>query len=66
MKIFCNDQDQNVTTGLTISQLLEQLKLDPRQVAVEVNYELIPRVRHAEQVLHAGDRLEIVTLVGGG
>ena len=66
MKIFCNDQDQNVTTGLTISQLLEQLKLDPRQVAVEVNYELIPRVRHAEQVLHEGDRLEIVTLVGGG
>ena len=66
MKIFCNDQDQNVTTGLTISQLLEQLKLDPRQVAVEVNYELIPRVRHVEQVLHEGDRLEIVTLVGGG
>lgn len=55
-----------MTTGLTISQLLEQLKLDPRQVAVEVNYELIPRVRHVEQVLHEGDRLEIVTLVGGG
>ncbi len=66
MKIFCNDQDQNVTMGLTVSQLLEQLKLDPRQVAVEMNYELIPRVRHAEQVLHEGDRLEIVTLVGGG
>jgi len=66
VKIFCNDQDQNVTMGLTVSQLLEQLKLDPRQVAVEMNYELIPRVRHAEQVLHEGDRLEIVTLVGGG
>ena len=66
MKIFCNDQDQNVTTGLTVSQLLEQLKLDSRQVAVEVNYELIPRVHHAEQVLQEGDHLEIVTLVGGG
>ena len=55
-----------MTTGLTVSQLLEQLRLDPRQVAVEVNYELIPRVRHAEQVIHKGDRLEIVTLVGGG
>ena len=42
------------------------LKVDSRQVAVEVTFELIRRVRHAEQVLQEGDRLEIVTLVGGG
>jgi len=42
---------------------------DPQQgkpVAVEVNLELVPRQRHAEHRLAEGDRLEIVTLVGGG
>jgi sulfur carrier protein len=35
-------------------------------VAVEVNLEVVPRDRHAETTLHDGDRLEVVTLVGGG
>ena len=35
-------------------------------VAVEVNLELVPRRRHAEHVLRDGDRVEVVTLVGGG
>ena len=37
-----------------------------RGVAVEVNCQIVPRARHAEHVLADGDRLEIVTLVGGG
>jgi sulfur carrier protein len=35
-------------------------------VAVEVNLQLVPRARHAEQQLREADRLEVVTLVGGG
>src|SRR5438445_106127 len=33
---------------------------------VEVNREVVPRPRHAEHLLRAGDAVEIVTLVGGG
>jgi len=42
------------------------LELDPRRLAVELNLELVPRAEHARQKLAEGDRLEIVTLVGGG
>ncbi len=49
-----------------MAALLEELGTDPMYVAVEINGELVPRKRHAERILADGDRLEIVTLVGGG
>jgi sulfur carrier protein len=49
-----------------VTELLQQLELQPRYVAVERNLELIPRGEHGRSVLAPGDRLEIVTLVGGG
>jgi sulfur carrier protein len=66
MEIVINDQSLQAPDGVTVAQLLEQLGLGGRSVAVEVNLELVPRGRHAEHRLAAGDRLEIVTLVGGG
>lgn len=66
MKIFVNGESRGVDAGTTIAQLLETLRLDPRTLAVELNLEVIPRSRHAECALREGDRLEIVTLVGGG
>jgi thiazole synthase len=46
--------------------LLTRLGMDPVRIAVEVNGEVVPRRRHAEAVVQPGDRIEIVTLVGGG
>jgi sulfur carrier protein len=66
MQIQFNGQQHDVQTGTTVAQLLELFQMEPRYVAVEVNLELIPRGRHAEHVLQDGDRLEVVTLVGGG
>ena len=66
MKIFHNDETSEVPEGTTIAQLLDRLHLVPKYVAVEVNYHLVPRSEHTEHVLQDGDRLEIVTLVGGG
>jgi sulfur carrier protein len=43
-----------------------QLKLEPIRVAVEINENLIPRKTFAKTVLREGDRVEVVTLVGGG
>jgi thiazole synthase len=51
---------------LTVGELIEHKGLDPRKVAVEVNREVVPRARHGEHRLQAGDAVEIVTLVGGG
>lgn len=66
MQIFFNGQPREVSEGLTVAGLLEQLELEPRYVAVEVNLDLVPRGCHQEHVLKADDRLEVVTLVGGG
>jgi sulfur carrier protein len=46
--------------------LLASLNLKTRAVAVERNREIVPSAQHAECTLQDGDRLEIVTLVGGG
>ena len=66
MEIIVNDETREIPDGSTVAELLVLLKMEPRYLAVERNLELIPRARHAECVLESGDRLEIVTLVGGG
>mgnify|MGYP001396355945 CR=1 FL=1 len=66
MNILVNGTPREVPEGTTISALLGELELASRPVAVEVNLELVPRARHAEYRLRDADRLEVVTLVGGG
>lgn len=66
MQIFVNDEPRELADGASVAELVEQLQLRPQLVAVEVNLELVPRARHAERHLCPGDRVEIVTLVGGG
>ncbi len=66
MQIQVNGQLREVAEHTTVAQLLEDLDLDHRYLAVECNMQLIPRARHAAQALVVGDSLEIVTLVGGG
>ena len=66
MQITVNDEACEVTAGSTIADLLEELGMRPKFVAVERNLELIPRACHAECELAENDKLEVVTLVGGG
>ncbi len=66
MQIQVNGENREIVEGATVAQLLEQLELDPRSLAVERNLQLVPRAEHNNAVLAAGDRLEVVTLVGGG
>ncbi len=66
MTITLNGETREVPHGTTVADLLGALELPLRHVAVEVNLELVPRGRHAEHGLRENDRLEIVTLVGGG
>ena len=66
MEIILNDQPRQVPDDTSIADLLSSLELQPRHVAVEVNLQLVPRAEHSDYRLTAGDRLEVVTLVGGG
>jgi sulfur carrier protein len=61
-----NGEPRATPDGQTVAELLRELGLDPRQVAVERNREIVPRAEHGQAVLGDGDLLEIVTFVGGG
>jgi thiamine biosynthesis protein ThiS len=64
--IIVNGEPRATQDGQTVAELLRELGLDPRQVAVERNREIVPRAEHGQAVLDDGDELEIVTFVGGG
>lgn len=66
MQIEVNGQLREVAAGTSVAELLAELELDSRYLAVERNLKLVPRAAHAETTLAEGDRLEVVTLVGGG
>jgi len=61
-----NGEPKSVPEGLTLDQLVRDLGLERNPIAVELNRQVVPRDRHGETRLAPGDRLEIVTLVGGG
>ena len=66
MNIIVNGEPRELAPSITVAQLLSELNLPERGVAVEVNLQIVPRARHAEHQLQDGDRLEVVSLVGGG
>ncbi len=66
MRIIINGDAETVDDGAAISDLLDKFGLTPQRVAVEVNEALVPRAGFPDTCLHEGDRVEIVTLVGGG
>lgn len=66
IRITVNGAERTIDEGLSIAGLIRQLELRPEHVAVERNQGLVTRKLHAETVLQEGDRIEIVTLVGGG
>ena len=66
MQITVNGEPHEVSEGTTAAQLVEQLGLTGRRIAMERNETIVPRSRYDETVLNEGDRIEIIHAVGGG
>jgi sulfur carrier protein len=66
MKVLVNGESRELAPGSTVAALLGELGVTQPHVAVELNLEVVPRAQHAETRLKDGDKLEVVTLVGGG
>ena len=66
MELTINGENRRFTAPLTVAELVEQLGLTGKRMAVERNGDIVPRGRHGDTMLSAGDRLEIVVAVGGG
>lgn len=66
MMIAVNGKDRRLEPGITIAELLKSLDLEGTPVAVERNGETVPKSKLDSTTLSEGDRIEIVTFVGGG
>ena len=66
MDIVLNGEPRSLASVTTVLDLLQAEGLADRRVAVEVNGEIVPRGRHPDHALRAGDRVEIVHALGGG
>lgn len=66
VQIILNGADTTVSEAATITQLIGQLGLANKRIAIEINETIVPRSAHATTVLRSGDRVEIVHAIGGG
>jgi len=66
MTLVLNGEERGCHEGMTIADLVAELGLGKRRIAVEVNREIIPRDHYGTYRLNAGDHIEIVHFVGGG
>ena len=66
ISLIVNGKPRDLEASATIPALLEVIGVDRRLVAVALNGEVVPRDRHEATLLHDGDRVEVVRMVGGG
>ena len=66
MNVAINGEGRRLDPDTTVAELLRGLELEGKPVAVERNGETVPKANHASTRLSDGDRIEIVTFVGGG
>lgn len=66
IRVTLNGAPREFPAPLTFAQLLDELALAGRRLAVERNGEIVPRSRFGEARMADGDRIEVVIAVGGG
>jgi thiamine biosynthesis protein ThiS len=64
--ITLNGERHELAGPVTITDLLAQLQIDPRRVAVELNLVILKRGSFETTLVREGDEVEIVNFVGGG
>jgi len=66
ISIELNGEPYSVEAGTVVVSLLEELKLKPKRVAVEINQTVVPKAEYERTALREGDHVEVINFVGGG
>ena len=66
MRVTVNGEPRDVRDGLTVAELVDDLGLRPRRIAVEINLDVLAREAYVAHRLRDGDVVEIVHFIGGG
>ncbi len=66
MNILLNNKPETLFDGSTVEKLLEDKNIKNKYFAVEINRKVIPKSTHHTHVIRDGDKIEIITAIGGG
>lgn len=66
MKILLNGEPRRITGNCSVLSLLQELRLEEKRLAVELNGEIVPRSAFEKTTLKDNDKIEIVHAIGGG
>ena len=66
LQITLNGEPRAVAVGATLADLVTQLALDSRKVAIEQNRVIVARSQYAGTAIRTGDEIEVVAFIGGG
>ena len=66
MNIILNNQSDEIHDGITIRELLDHKKIHTKYIDVEINQKIIPKSKYNQHELKEGDKIEIITAIGGG
>lgn len=66
MTIVLNGASRDLPGNTRLAQLIHELGLEGKRLAVEINREIIPRSLYAQTELKNGDKIEILHAIGGG
>lgn len=66
MIINVNGNDKIFNEGITVTELISELKLDTEKVVIELNGDIPEKSRYSEIILSDSDKIEVIQFVGGG
>lgn len=66
MELIVNGESKSLPEPLSAAELVNELGVTGRRIALELNGEIVPRGEFQATMLAPGDKLEIVQAIGGG
>ena len=65
-KIQLNGDPYKINTGTNLNELLNRLKIQKNNIAIELNGEIVEKNKYPKIILNKDDKVEIVHFIGGG
>ena len=66
VKIILNGEEKFFSQNTTIADLIKELDLDVKKIAIEKDLEIVDSNQFSQVVLEEGNKIEIVCFIGGG
>ena len=65
-KIQLNGDPYKINTGTNLNELINRLKIQKNNIAIELNGEIVEKNKYPNLILNKDDKVEIVQFIGGG